>query len=340
MQVKQLFPIILAFLLCQGLTAQDVHWTQFNMSPLTLNPALQGKFEGTARIGGIYRNQLASVIDDEYSTPGAYVDAPIIQGFRKRDWVGIGAGFFTDRAGTSRLERSSFSIGATYHLGLDKKGNTVLSIGGQFGNESRSLNRDNLTLEDHLLEDRDVTLSQDYNKIRDGDVSFRDINAGILLSSRLNKNMDFNVGFAMFHIGEPDYALSSNLASRMPRRSVVHGQMNVDLNDRFTLSPTFLFQTMSGADEIMVQAMGGYLFNPERNVYIDFGVSYRLADALNLSPIIGMRIKDFKFGAAYDINTGQLSNQTANGGFELAASYIIKIYKPSVVKPKVLCPRF
>ncbi|MEZ4921264.1 MAG: PorP/SprF family type IX secretion system membrane protein [Saprospiraceae bacterium] len=340
MQVKSLLSFLFAFLSCLALQAQDVHFTQFNMSPLTVNPAQAGKFEGTARVGGIYRNQLASIIRDEYGTPGAYVDAPILPGFRKRDWIGVGVGFFTDRAGTSQLKRSSFGLGGTYHLALDKKGKTVISIGGQYGNESRGLNRDSLTLEDHLRDNRDVSLSQDYGKINQGDVSFKDVNAGIMLSAQLNKNMDIQIGYAMYHIGRPNYGLSSSLSSKMPRRAVVHGQMNAVLNDRFTLSPTFLFQTMSGADEIIVQAMGGYLFNPERSIYLDFGLSYRLADALNLSPIVGMRVKDLKVGFAYDINTGSLSNTSVRGGFEIAASYIFKIYKPSVVKPKVLCPRF
>ena len=37
---------------------------------------------------------------------------------------------------------------------------------------------------------------------------------------------------------------------------------------------------------------------------------------------------------------GQDGVRFARGGFELAAYYIIKVYKPAVVKPKVLCPRY
>jgi hypothetical protein len=41
------------------------------------------------------------------------------------------------------------------------------------------------------------------------------------------------------------------------------------------------------------------------------------------------------------VNMSGLSADTnLRGGFELAASYIIRIYKPAVVKTKVLCPRF
>ena len=157
------------------------------------------------------------------------------------------------------------------------------------------------------------------------------MNAGIQLTSQLSKTTDIKVGFAMYHIGRPNYALTSSGQSKMPRRMAVHGQFNVALNNRFTISPTFLFQNVSGSDEIMVQGLAGYLFNTDRNIYLD---------GLNLSPIVGMRYKDLRVGLAYDINTGSLSNTSVRGGWELAVNYIFKIYKPAVVKPKVLCPRF
>ena len=37
--------------------AQDPAFSQFFASPLTLNPALTGKFNGTLRVAGNYRNQ-------------------------------------------------------------------------------------------------------------------------------------------------------------------------------------------------------------------------------------------------------------------------------------------
>ena len=36
--------------------AQDPNFSQFFASPLTLNPALTGKFDGLYRIAGNYRN--------------------------------------------------------------------------------------------------------------------------------------------------------------------------------------------------------------------------------------------------------------------------------------------
>ncbi len=52
------------------LKAQDPNFSQFFASPLTLNPALTGKFDGQLRIAGNYRNQWPT-INNAYSI-GSY----------------------------------------------------------------------------------------------------------------------------------------------------------------------------------------------------------------------------------------------------------------------------
>jgi len=129
-------------------------------------------------------------------------------------------------------------------------------------------------------------------------------------------------------------------SDEIARRSVATGQFNIKMNDKLTVSPTFIYQTMAGAhDEIIVQGLGSYLFNEEKDVTLLFGLGYRFRDAVH--PIFGAQVKSLRVGLAYDVNISGLSADTnLRGGFELAASYIIRIYKPAVVKTKVLCPRF
>ena len=333
------------------LWAQDIHFTQYYMSPMTLNPAMAGKFEGTVRIGGIYRDQWSSVINNPYRTPSAWVDAPIIRGFRKRDWIGVGFMLYQDKAGSVGLSHGAGKIGAAYHLALDRKGNAVLSIGGHYGGEQRKVDVNALRFTDGYL---NATSPGGYGTSMDegrviGNAKYNDIDLGVALSSRLNKKMDFNLGFSIYHLTKPNYSLvgggstgpgpATGGIAKLPQRMVVHGQFNVELTDAWTFSPNFLFQTMSGNDEIVVQGMFGYLFNKEKDVTLYFGPGYRLSDAVNV--LLGMKYKNLRVGLAYDINTSSLHTvSNYRGGFELAANYIIKIYKPAVVRPKVLCPRF
>ena len=120
-----------AILVLSGqLSAQDIHWSMYNMSPLTLNPANTGAFSGTFRIGGIYRDQWASVIaSNPYRTPSFYIDAPIVRGFGKNDWIGIGAMLYSDEAGSGQLGTTSTQFSASYHLAMNKKATSILTFG-------------------------------------------------------------------------------------------------------------------------------------------------------------------------------------------------------------------
>lgn len=353
MHVRKLLALFAVAFSLNNLAAQDIHFTQFYMSPLTMNPSLTGKFEGTVRIGGIYRGQWASVVGgrNSYKTPSFWADAPIIRGIRKQDWVGVGLSFFGDKAGEVGLKHSAFNLSGAYHLALGKKSTTVISLGGHYGKGSRKLG-DDFRFEDGF----DNSGNYPGNLSKDGNVvdntSFTDIGAGLNLSAKLNKQADFNVGFAMHHLNQGKYSLvgrsdtSSTVPTnptagdaKIPRRSLLHGQLNYALNKRWSIHPAFQYQSMGGADEIQLQGIMGYLFNPEKDITLNFGLGYRMRDAVQA--IVGARIKDLRLGLAYDINTSDLNAASSyRGGFELAANYIIKIYKPAVIKPKVLCPRF
>ncbi|MFN0216257.1 MAG: PorP/SprF family type IX secretion system membrane protein [Saprospiraceae bacterium] len=356
MHIRKLLFLLAVSVSLSSIKAQDIHFSQYNMSPMTLNPANIGNFEGTVRIGGIYRGQWASVIGSkgQYKTPSLWVDAPVITGFRKRDWVGVGLVFFSDKAGAGSLTHSAAKFGASYHLSLDKKGNAYLTIGAQYGQASRRLNTKDLQFEEGFLNPTPTGgynsgAQVDFLNQKDAKSDWSDIDGGVVLRAKLNNRMDMSLGYSMYHIGKGKYGLVSGGGGTGPqtssdeiaRRSVVTGLFNIKLSNKFSVGPSFIYQTMSGADEISLQALGSYLFNAEKDVDLNFGLGYRLSGGDAIYPMLGARYKNLRVGLAYDVNVSDL-NSVSNyrGGFEITANYIVKIYKPAVVKTKVLCPRF
>lgn len=364
MHVRKLLFLLAACWSFSSLNAQDIHFSQYNMSPMTLNPANIGAFEGTVRIGGIYRGQWASVIGSrgQYKTPSLWVDAPIITGFRKRDWVGVGLVFFSDKAGDGGLTHTAAKLGASYHFSLDKKGNAYLTVGAQYGQAGRRLDPTRLQFEEGFLNPTpnggyNTGAQVDFLNATEAKSDWSDIDGGVTLRAKLNKRMDMSIGYAMYHIGKGRYGLvtsgsggststgtstgSSTSNDEIARRSVVTGLFNIKINDKFSVGPSFMYQTMSGADEISLQALGSYVFNAEKDIDLNFGVGYRLTGGDAIYPMLGARYKTLRVGLAYDLNVSDL-NAVSNyrGGFEIAANYIVKIYKPAKIKTKVLCPRF
>src|SRR4026209_744947 len=75
---KRLLTLLLIAGLASGSFAQDPNFSQFFASPLTLNPALTGKFDGLFRVAGNYRNQWPE-INNAYITKTVSADFHLLK---------------------------------------------------------------------------------------------------------------------------------------------------------------------------------------------------------------------------------------------------------------------
>ena len=119
--------------------AQDIHFTQFDMTPLVINPAFTGMFDGRVRAGAIYRNQWASVTVP-YVTYGAYVDMPLIIE-RNGSYLASGLQLYKDQAGDGNLSNFTGLVSLAYHLymGKGEHGGSDLAFGLQGGYAQKSI---------------------------------------------------------------------------------------------------------------------------------------------------------------------------------------------------------
>ncbi len=334
------------------LKAQDIHFTLFNMSPLSLNPALTGAYEGTARVGGIYRDQWASFLPNQFTTPSFFIDAPIIRGFRKNDWVGVGLLTINDEAGTAKLKTSTNMLSLSYHFAMDKERKTMLTLGLQGGSVQRSLD---LQADDLLFGDESDLVGGTPGGSEDRSLSdeknYIDFNAGLMLRTQISEESKLEVGIGFNHITQPKYNFQSAApggdqdAEKRPFKTIAHATYHNNLTEKLSISPTLLFQTTGGATETALQAWGGYLLKEENpakkqpEIQLNFGLGYRFGDAGQA--LLGMDYGPLRVAASYDVNVSSL-NEVSNyqGGFEVAAWYIFKIYKKPDTKPAIICPQF
>jgi len=332
------------------LHAQDIHWTQFTMSPLTLNPAFTGDFEGTFRIGGLYRDQYNFVSGRNpggkgFRTPSFFVDVPIIT-LRKRDWVSAGIVAYADKAGTGGLTNSGYLASGSYHLSLDKKSTRYLVAGIQFGSVTREIkDRQDLTFADNIINGTPGATSIDFNKIPEDAQSYSVTNFGLMYRAATDKKTNMNIGLAVSYITRPDGGITTagsgtGAGGRFirPLKTTFHGQMDRKVNDKLTIYPAFIFQNSAKVNEIAVQAMGGYALKfKDKDLQAKAGLGYRVGDAVQI--LLGANYDDWQFGLAYDLTaSGLTSSNNARGGFELAINKIIKVYKQPTVPPVIFCP--
>ena len=358
MRLKYLF-LVLAMATTLGVSGQDLHFTQFHLTPMNVNPALTGAFLGSYRVGGVYRDQYRSVSSDlggvqnskPFQTVTIFIDSPIIGGFRKQDWIGVGANFYYDQAGSAALKNIGQLLSLAYHLGLDKKGKSVFTLGAQFGAVQRRFDKDNaltpFAIEQELGVGQDPFLlaQQPPQNARNTNLQgmYTHWNVGVMLSSELNKKTDLRVGASVAHFLRPGQSIVSSGGTRIDRRDVrttAFFTLYSDIGKRFTLIPSILFQNSGKSNELVVQTRGSLLMNEEKEISVSAGLGFRVVNAADLQAMIGMDIKDIRIGLAYDITLASFTPATSgSSGFELGVTYLGKIYKKPKVKPLLICPR-
>ena len=315
--------------------AQDIHFTSYDFSPLTLNPAMAGNFSGSYRLGGVYRDQWRTASSKgAYSTPTIHVDIPIIRGLRKQDWVGLGVGVYSDGSSEYNLQYTKSFQGISYHLALDKKANQILSFGVQNGTGSRKLNlRGNLRTESFILDGNTI----DDNKIKSSNGTITDWVGGVVFSS-YQRNLSFiRAGFSVGRINRAN----QNFAGAQDRQRVKYTGFvlyDTPISGNLFLTPSLLYQRTGNNYELVGQAKLSYLASEQKGIYMNGGLGYRYGDAIQV--LMGMDIKDLKVQLAYDITASRYTSATRSvGAFEVAVSYIGKVYKKPKVDPTQVCPR-
>lgn len=327
MEFLQRLLLLFAFVLSSWtLSAQDLHRTLYNMTPLNINPAYAGDFEGTFRAGGLYKQEHSGI----FKTPSFYVDVPIIM-VRKRDWVSAGISFDADKAGTGELSTTRSLIAASYHLSLDKKAQNYLVAGFQFGSDNTKLN------EAQSLVTPD---GQPLDATSFSDVSNRIQNIGLMYRGVVDKKTDFNIGAAFNYIIRQEGSIRSSAGGgirKRPSKIVFHGLVNRQISDKLSIHPSFIVQNRGNeGTEVMVQAMAGYMLNTELDLRLKGGLGYDLDEGPAV--LLGADYGDWKFRMSVDIPVYGIQEATGFGGFEIAASRIFRVYKKPVVEPTICCP--
>lgn len=365
MNKNVLFTFLIWGFLTGMIIAQDPYrYTNFDMTQVALNPALSGSFEGTARVGGLFRGQDFGAQFRQYVSPVLFVDAPLIRGFRKQDWVGFGVALqydeqsgpfhFTDINNqaidfSNTLVTTTTIGGLTYHLAFDKKRKNILSIGFQTGNASVAFK--DLTLVaplDIYNYTHGSQLGQSYSDKLPFGKNKQSINLGYMIgtvfTSNISKTDKFQMGVAVSNISFKKYNSYSVLKGgggsiyKNPLRYSVFGMYKTELSNGLILQPRVFFQYKKPSWEGSVQALAGLKLKKPAPMVLYGGLGYNPVNGFQF--LMRADVNDLKIVFGFDLN---LSDKTVvsgpAGAFELGASYIIKIYKKPKPDPVLFCPQ-
>ncbi len=317
--------------------AQDPHFSQFFASPLTLNPALTGKFDGTLRVAGNYRNQWPA-FNNVYITSTLSIDFPVMQkNIPENDTWGVGILALTDKAGGGILTNNYIGISTSYHKALDEDGYNQIGAGFQATYGQNRLDNSKLTFEDQLTPFGFTGVSQDIFTAQNLNINYLDFNAGLIYTGSSSDRNNYYVGASVYHVNRPKESFKGGNRNISPRATINAGGY-FPVSDVLTLHTSGIYQAQGKESEVI---FGGALaanlnedaVNPS-TVYA--GAWMRVQDAL--IPYIGLEFSGIRIGATYDVNISDLKAGTqSRGGMEISLIYI---KRPSGAGKGIPCPKF
>lgn len=339
------YTLAILVLAAVSLQAQDIHFSQYYASPLTLNPALTGKFDGLYRINAIYRGQYYGVTQSNslYRTPALSVDFSLLKDKMNGNALGVGLAVVNDQqnSGAGKISATTISLNLGYTLNLGKKKSTQLSVGFQPSYTLKRIGGDFQFGEgfDGFL-NYDKTSAGHETVANTGKKNFFNFSYGLFFNTHPIELLTFYAGFAMNNVARPNVAaISTTSTDKLPFRYIVHGGFEITPGTKWVIIPGFLYQNMAKANEGNVGLTVGYnLINnveKDKKATIFLGLWNRIgadvnspAAYRNITPKFGIEYQRFRVNFAYDIDLGKMSKdaKTANTklpqAYELALTYI------------------
>ncbi len=325
--------------LAVSLGAQDIHFSQFYLSPLNLNPAMTGVFNCEHRLTVNYRNQWAGVIGaNAYNTGSASYDRRIAVG--RDDYFGAGVSLYSDVAGSSRFGTSQARVSFAYtkKIGGRRKVGHYLSIGADGGITQRRVSVGELQWPTQVTNGQ-FDPTRPGETINNPDFTYADLSGGLFWFSNLGNRKSIHGGVALHHLNQANVSFLGRQESLLSRLTI-HAGGEWPINNKVSLRPDLVFLSQGPHRQINAGTSLRFALGPtsrgaqteELGQFFQIGAWYRLGNNVDGgihsdAIILVSRIEfdqGYSIGFSYDYNVSQLSAAAAgNGSFELSFQYLI-----------------
>jgi type IX secretion system PorP/SprF family membrane protein len=351
--IKPLFTLLLTFASMLSLHAQDAHFTQFYASPLLLNPALTGGFDGQLRASTIYRDQYSGVVETPFTTTAAALDFrfPLKLGGRNNgDAASAGIVFMNDRVKEFDFVNNQIMVSGAYHKMLDKRTNQILSGGIQLGIGQRNINYNRLSFQDEFSINPNGS-SGFFGSTREdlptNNITFFDANVGINYSYAPRGGVGLYAGVAVHHINEPDISFFSRDDDSLDpeplrRKYGAHVAGVIPISGKTSLQPRALFLLQGESALALAGSNIRFQFDEFSSTALHLGSWVRaVRDFDGVSPdaviaLVGIEYHNFLLGTTYDVGLSDFTNGSrGRGALEISIAYL-----GSYENDSLLCPQF
>jgi type IX secretion system PorP/SprF family membrane protein len=313
--------------------AQDIHFSQYQFSPLTINPGLAG-CESSIQGIAMYRSQWQSA-GFPYKTILASFDMRLGRTLEKGFW-GVGVQIFSDQAGEVKISSNHVGISAGYHVRLNM--NSTIGAALMGGIQQNNFNSTGAKWGNQYDENAGQWNGNINSKENISNTNRTFFDPGIGIVYRYFKNEKYMTGndqlqiisgLSLFHLYKPTYGYLQSQNDKLYSRLqyFVRGLIGVP-NTKISFVPALYVNVHGPALEItggtyvkyMVQEPSKYEGLKDA-MAVSPGIFYRGKDAASIQLLFEW--SQFSVGFAYDVNVSKYKTVTnGRGGFEVMLRYV------------------
>ena len=311
--------------------AQDIHFSQYNLTPMLINPGQAGAYKAQQAIIN-YKSQWTSIDKDAYKTMMLSYDARLKQKQWKTKWLAAGVNLFNDKAGDGNMKTMQANGYFGYHTQTSDKS----TLGGclSVGFAQRSIDYTKLTWDEQYINGAFDPAAQSNEPTGVNKFGYPDFGLGVLyqytkgqMYSTANDMVIIHTGLGITHLNAPKYSYYGT-DEKLYTKVIGHLDALVGIkNTNFSVLPGLLYMSQGPASEILPGCYFRYMLREEskftgfvKGASIMFGTHLRVKDAF--IPSVQFEMAEYTIGISYDMNVSGLKTATAGkGGFEISLRY-------------------
>lgn len=310
---------------------QDIHFSQYNLTPLVVNPAQAGAYRSLEVIAN-YKTQWTSISPNGYKTMMLSYDGRLMQKKWKSRWLATGVNLFNDKAGDGNMKTMQVNAYVGYHTQLSQRSTLGGALVGGFA--QRSIDYSKLTWDSQYISGTFDPAAQNNEPVGDTKYGYPDLGLGILyqytkgqLYSSTNDMLIIHSGFAITHLNKPKYAFY-NSNERLFTKITGHADALIGIkNTNICILPGVIYMRQGPASEVIPGCYFRYMLKESskltgyvKGASVMVGTSLRVKDAF--IPSVQFELAEYTIGFSYDMNLSALKTATSGkGGFEISLRY-------------------
>ena len=324
--------VLFAFLILNSVVfiAQDIHFSNWNMSPLNLNPSNAGMFAGDGRLIFNYRNQWKTV-SVPYNTIGFGADFNLKKTLIKKTKEAVGIIFNHDVAGDGNYQINEFKIPINHKIIFKKDTGLTIAIGLLAGISNISLDLNKLSFDAQWDGDRYNGGLFNGEGLQKQSKIYADVGFGTVIQKNISNRLTASIGYAINHMNQPNISFYNTSDVFLRTKHSESLLLKYGFSNISNIQFEYYANQQQKFKENIIGLSYYYHIEPKTNTVINMGFLSRLGDAFITT--IGLQYQSTRVQVSYDYNYSSFKTATnRRGGFEISMIYIY-------AKPKIFVPR-